>query len=42
MVLTSTVHYSDRLKAVVYIIGISNFVTFLKNTKDTRGDLRRV
>lgn len=42
MVLTRTVHYSDRLKAVVYIIGISNFVTFLKNTKDTRGDLRRV
>ncbi|MEO0811404.1 MAG: prolyl oligopeptidase family serine peptidase, partial [Myxococcota bacterium] len=42
MVLSSAVHYSSRLKAAVDIVGISNFVTFLENTKDYRRDLRRV
>jgi len=42
MVLASSVHYSDRLKAAVDIVGISNFVTFLENTQDYRRDLRRV
>lgn len=42
MVLASAVHYSHRLKAAVDIVGISNFVTFLENTKDYRRDLRRV
>lgn len=42
MVLASSVHYSDRLKAAVDIVGISNFVTFLENTKSYRRDLRRV
>ena len=42
MVLASAVHYSDRLNAAVDIVGISNFVTFLENTKDYRRDLRRV
>ena len=42
MVLASAVHYSDRLKAAIDVVGISNFVTFLKNTKDYRRDLRRV
>ena len=42
MVLASAVHYSDRLKAGVDIVGISNFVTFLENTQDYRRDLRRV
>ena len=42
MVLASAVHYSDRLKAVVDIVGISNFVSFLENTQDYRRDLRRV
>ena len=41
MVLASSVHYSDRLRAVVDIVGISNFVTFLENTQDYRRDLRR-
>ncbi|NUN15159.1 MAG: S9 family peptidase [Myxococcales bacterium] len=41
MVLASAVHYSNRLKAAVDIVGISNFVTFLENTKDYRRDLRR-
>jgi len=42
MVLASSVHYSDRLRAAVDIVGISNFVTFLENTQDYRRDLRRV
>jgi dipeptidyl aminopeptidase/acylaminoacyl peptidase len=41
MVLASAVHYSDRLKAAVDLVGISNFVTFLENTQDYRRDLRR-
>ena len=42
MVLASAVHYSDKLKAAVDVVGISNFVTFLENTQDYRRDLRRV
>jgi len=42
MVLASSFHYSDRLKAAVDVVGISNFVTFLENTQDYRRDLRRV
>ncbi len=41
MVLASAVHFSDRLKAAVDIVGISNFVSFLENTQDYRRDLRR-
>ena len=41
MVLASSFHYSDRLKAAVGIVGISNFVTFLENTQDYRRALRR-
>jgi len=41
MVLASAVHYSDRLKAAVDVVGISNFATFLENTQDYRRDLRR-
>jgi dipeptidyl aminopeptidase/acylaminoacyl peptidase len=42
MVLASLVHYSDRLRGGVEIVGISNFVTFLENTQDYRRDARRV
>lgn len=42
MVLASLVHFSDRLRAGVETVGISNFVTFLENTQDYRRDLRRV
>ena len=42
MVLSSAVNYSSRRKAAVDSVGISNFVTFLENTKDYRRDLRRV
>jgi len=41
MVLASMVHFSDRLACGVDIVGISNFVTFLKNTSAYRRDLRR-
>ena len=41
MVLASAVLYSDRLRAAVDVVGISNFVTFLENTQDYRRDLRR-
>ncbi|MEW6303088.1 MAG: S9 family peptidase [Verrucomicrobiota bacterium] len=42
MVLACMVHYNDILRCGVDIVGISNFVTFLKNTQDYRRDLRRV
>lgn len=41
MSLATQVHYSDRLKAGIDIVGISSFVTFLKNTQSYRRDLRR-
>lgn len=41
MVLASMIHYNDRLRCGVEIVGISNFVTFLENTQDYRRDLRR-
>lgn len=42
MVLASMVHYSNKLKCGIDVVGISNFVTFLKNTESYRRDLRRV
>jgi len=42
MALASAVHYSDRLRAAVDRVGISNFVTFLENTQDYRQELRRI
>jgi dipeptidyl aminopeptidase/acylaminoacyl peptidase len=42
MVLASMTHYNDRLKAGIDLVGISNFVTFLENTRGYRQDLRRV
>ena len=42
MVLACMARYNDRLKCGVDIVGISNFLTFLKNTQDYRRDLRRV
>lgn len=41
MVLASLLHFGDRLRAGVDIVGISNFVTFLENTRAYRQDLRR-
>lgn len=42
MVLASMIDYGDRLAGGVNIVGISDFKTFLKNTKGYRRDLRRV
>jgi dipeptidyl aminopeptidase/acylaminoacyl peptidase len=36
------VHFNDRLRCGVDVVGIANFLTFLKNTQDYRRDLRRV
>jgi dipeptidyl aminopeptidase/acylaminoacyl peptidase len=41
MVLASLVHFADRLRAGIDVVGISNFVSFLENTRDYRQDLRR-
>jgi dipeptidyl aminopeptidase/acylaminoacyl peptidase len=41
MVLSSMFNYNDKIKCGVDIVGISNFVTFLENTKEYRRDLRR-
>ena len=41
MVLASMMHYPERIRAGVDIVGISHFGTFLKNTEDYRRDLRR-
>ena len=35
-------HYNDLLRCGIDIVGISNFISFLKNTQDYRRDLRRV
>lgn len=40
-VLASMIHYGERLRAGIDTVGVSNFVTFLENTKDYRRDLRR-
>jgi dipeptidyl aminopeptidase/acylaminoacyl peptidase len=41
LVLASAVHFSDRLRAGVDVVGISNFVSFLENTEDYRRAFRR-
>lgn len=42
MVLASMSHFNNRLCCGIDVVGISNFITFLKNTKSYRRDLRRV
>jgi dipeptidyl aminopeptidase/acylaminoacyl peptidase len=42
MVLASLVHYGERIKAGVDVVGIANFRTFLERTSGYRVDLRRV
>jgi dipeptidyl aminopeptidase/acylaminoacyl peptidase len=41
MVLASMTHYNDQIRAGIDVVGISSFLTFLKNTQDYRRDLRR-
>lgn len=42
MTLASMTHYNAKLKCGIDVVGISNFVTFLKSTAEYRRDLRRV
>ncbi|HAM71210.1 MAG TPA: peptidase S9, prolyl oligopeptidase [Verrucomicrobiales bacterium] len=42
MALACMEHYNDRLRCGIDVVGISNFLSFLKNTQDYRRDLRRV
>ncbi len=42
MVYAAMIHYNDHLRCGIDNVGISNFVTFLENTKEYRRDLRRV
>lgn len=42
MVLASMVHYNERIRAGIDVVGISDFGTFLRNTESYRRDLRRV
>lgn len=42
MSLAVATKYSDRIRAAINIVGISNFVTFLERTESYRRDLRRV
>jgi dipeptidyl aminopeptidase/acylaminoacyl peptidase len=41
MALASLVHYGERLRGGIDVVGISNFVTFLESTAPYRRDLRR-
>jgi len=41
MALASLVYYGERLRGGIDLVGISNFVTFLRNTAAYRRDLRR-
>jgi dipeptidyl aminopeptidase/acylaminoacyl peptidase len=41
MTLASLMHYGDRIRAGVEVVGISDFTTFLTNTESYRRDLRR-
>jgi dipeptidyl aminopeptidase/acylaminoacyl peptidase len=42
MSLAVAMNYSDRIRAAINIVGISNFVSFLERTESYRRDLRRV
>jgi dipeptidyl aminopeptidase/acylaminoacyl peptidase len=42
MTLACAVHYNDRIRGSVDVVGISNFISFLENTESYRRDLRRV
>ena len=42
MVLAALIHYGEKLRCGVDMVGISNFVTFLENTSAYRRDLRRL
>ena len=41
MVLAALMHYGERIRAGIDVVGISDFTTFLTNTESYRRDLRR-
>ncbi len=41
MTLACAVHYNDRIRCAVDVVGISNFISFFQNTESYRRDLRR-
>ncbi len=41
MALAALIHYGERLRGGIDLVGISNFVTFLRNTAPYRRELRR-
>ena len=41
MTLVAATHYSDKIRASIDVVGISNLVTFLEHTESYRRDLRR-
>ncbi len=41
MVLAALVHFGERLRCAIDVVGISNFVSFLERTESYRRDLRR-
>lgn len=41
MSLAVSVHYADRIRGAIDIVGISNFITFFSRTESYRRDLRR-
>jgi dipeptidyl aminopeptidase/acylaminoacyl peptidase len=41
MVMAALIHFGERLRAGVNVVGVSNFVTFLESTRDYRRFLRR-
>ena len=42
MVLASLTNFPGRIKAGIDVVGVADFISFLKNTADYRRDLRRV
>jgi dipeptidyl aminopeptidase/acylaminoacyl peptidase len=42
MTLACSVHFAERIRCAIDVVGISNFVTFLQRTEPYRQDLRRV
>jgi dipeptidyl aminopeptidase/acylaminoacyl peptidase len=42
MTFASSVHFADRIRASLSVVGISHFVSFLERTEAYRRDLRRV
>lgn len=41
MVYSSLIHFNQKIRAGISLVGIANFVTFLENTGEYRVDLRR-